>query len=292
MIGDVAADGPGLVRVPPAVRSHRRRHPPASPGVARWPVELRDLGAEPLEVPTIEIIDPADGGAALRDAVSARSHEHDWVVLTSANGVNRFCDVLRDGRDLAGVKLAAIGPGTAEALALRQPRRRPRARALRRRVAARGLPAPVGCRRPGAAGPGRGRPRRAPRRAPVARLGGRGRPRLPHRARRGRRPTRAPPSPVPTSSRSPRPAPSSASSTPYGAEAVPPVVACIGPSPPMPPVSTTFASTSWPTSTPSTAWSTPSLPTWRSLRRALLAAVLLGVGGGEVARLAVPRLTR
>ncbi len=41
------------------------------------------------------------------------------MVLTSANGVNRFCDVLRDGRDLAGVKLAAIGPGTAEALSSR-----------------------------------------------------------------------------------------------------------------------------------------------------------------------------
>ena len=79
---------------------------------------LRDLGAQPLEVPTIEIVDPSDDGAALRDAV-ARLHAHEWVVLTSANGVNRFCDVLRDGRDLAGVKLAAIGAGTAEALALR-----------------------------------------------------------------------------------------------------------------------------------------------------------------------------
>ncbi|MCU0312086.1 MAG: uroporphyrinogen-III C-methyltransferase [Acidimicrobiales bacterium] len=77
---------------------------------------LRDLGAQAIEVATIEIVDPADGGAGLRDAV-ARVHEHDWVVLTSSNGANRFCDVLRDGRDLAGVKLAAIGPGTADALA-------------------------------------------------------------------------------------------------------------------------------------------------------------------------------
>ena len=79
---------------------------------------LRDAGAQVLEVPTIEIVDPADGGAALQDA-AARVHDVDWVVLTSPNAVARFCDVLRDGRDLAGVKLAAIGNGTAEALSER-----------------------------------------------------------------------------------------------------------------------------------------------------------------------------
>jgi uroporphyrinogen III methyltransferase/synthase len=80
--------------------------------------KLRDLGAEPLEVPTIEIADPADGGAALRQA-AAEVRSYDWVVLTSPNGAARFCDALRDGRDLAGVRLAAIGPGTADALAAR-----------------------------------------------------------------------------------------------------------------------------------------------------------------------------
>nr|WP_283251143.1 uroporphyrinogen-III C-methyltransferase [Rhabdothermincola salaria] len=79
---------------------------------------LRHLGADALEVPTIEIVDPSDEGAALRDA-AGRVHEYEWVVLTSPNGAARFCDVLRDGRDLAGVKLAAIGPGTADALAAR-----------------------------------------------------------------------------------------------------------------------------------------------------------------------------
>jgi uroporphyrinogen III methyltransferase / synthase len=77
---------------------------------------LRQVGADAVEVPTIEIVDPGDDGAALRDA-AARVHEYEWVVLTSPNGAARFCDVLRDGRDLAGVKLAAIGPGTAEVLA-------------------------------------------------------------------------------------------------------------------------------------------------------------------------------
>jgi len=78
--------------------------------------KLRAAGAEVLEVPTIRIDDPADGGAALEQAV-ARVGEYDWVVLTSVNGAARFCARLRDGRGLAGVRLAAIGPGTAAALA-------------------------------------------------------------------------------------------------------------------------------------------------------------------------------
>lgn len=80
--------------------------------------KLGAAGANVLEVPTIRIDDPADGGAAL-DAAVARVRDVDWVVLTSVNGANRFCDRLRDGRDLAGVRLAAIGPGTAAALAER-----------------------------------------------------------------------------------------------------------------------------------------------------------------------------
>lgn len=77
---------------------------------------LRSLGAEVVELPTIRIEDPADGGAALRASV-ARVRDFDWVVLTSPNGARRFCAELRDGRDLAGVRLAAVGPGTGSALA-------------------------------------------------------------------------------------------------------------------------------------------------------------------------------
>lgn len=77
---------------------------------------LREEGADALIVPTIEIVDPLDGGAALAAAIT-QLHAYDWVVLTSANGAARFCEQLRDGRDLAGVKLAAIGPGTADVLA-------------------------------------------------------------------------------------------------------------------------------------------------------------------------------
>lgn len=77
---------------------------------------LVEEGADPVVVPTIEIAEPLDGGAALRSAI-ADLRRFDWVVFTSANGAGRFCDQLRDGRDLGGVRLAAIGPGTADVLA-------------------------------------------------------------------------------------------------------------------------------------------------------------------------------
>lgn len=76
------------------------------------------LGAAPIELATIAIEGPADGGAALRDA-AARLSCYDWVVLTSANSVERLFGALHDARDLGGVRVAAIGPGTASALSAR-----------------------------------------------------------------------------------------------------------------------------------------------------------------------------
>jgi uroporphyrinogen III methyltransferase/synthase len=76
---------------------------------------LEAVGAEVIELPAIAIEDPADGGAALRDAV-ARVRSYDWLVLTSANGAQRLLAELRDARDLGDVQVAAIGPGTADAL--------------------------------------------------------------------------------------------------------------------------------------------------------------------------------
>jgi uroporphyrinogen III methyltransferase/synthase len=76
---------------------------------------LRALGAETVELPVIDIADPVDGGAALRDA-AARVHEYDWVVFTSANAVSRFVPLLRDARAFGAARIAAIGPGTADAL--------------------------------------------------------------------------------------------------------------------------------------------------------------------------------
>ena len=77
---------------------------------------LIDVGASVIELPTIVIDDPTDGGDALRRA-AAEVRSYDWIVLTSANGAHRFLRCLHDARDLGGVRVAAIGPGTAEVLA-------------------------------------------------------------------------------------------------------------------------------------------------------------------------------
>jgi len=76
---------------------------------------LCELGAEAIEVPAIEVHDAADGGAALA-ASAARVGSYDWVVLTSANGATRLLGAVHDARDLGGVLVAAIGPGTADVL--------------------------------------------------------------------------------------------------------------------------------------------------------------------------------
>jgi uroporphyrinogen III methyltransferase/synthase len=81
---------------------------------------LAALGAATVEVPAIVVEPPADGGAALADAVR-RLATYDWVVVTSPNGAQRVLAAVRaaglDARAFGGVRLAAIGPGTAEALA-------------------------------------------------------------------------------------------------------------------------------------------------------------------------------
>ncbi len=76
---------------------------------------LRARGAEVVELATIRVEDPADGGAALRRAAGA-ADRFDWVVFTSANAVGRFFAALPDAGWPRGVRLAAIGPATAQAL--------------------------------------------------------------------------------------------------------------------------------------------------------------------------------
>ena len=78
--------------------------------------KLRALGAETVELPTIEIADPADGGDALRAAVLS---SYDWVVFTSVNAVERVFAGIRDARAFGAAEVAAVGPGTAGALAAR-----------------------------------------------------------------------------------------------------------------------------------------------------------------------------
>jgi uroporphyrinogen III methyltransferase/synthase len=81
-------------------------------------VRLRDLGAEAIELPTIEIAPPEDWTPL--DGAIGRVAGYDWVIFTSANGVAAFWERLAhaglDARKLHGVRLAAIGPATAAAL--------------------------------------------------------------------------------------------------------------------------------------------------------------------------------
>lgn len=77
--------------------------------------KLESLGAEVLSVPTIETVALPLAPEAL-DEVAKR----DWLVFTSTNGVELFFAAWRqqrrDLRDLAGVRIAAIGPATAASI--------------------------------------------------------------------------------------------------------------------------------------------------------------------------------
>jgi uroporphyrinogen III methyltransferase / synthase len=78
---------------------------------------LTELGAEVVEVPTIEIVDAADGGQALATALADLA-DVDWLVVTSANGADRVIAAAPDlsaRLDGAGTQVAVVGPGTAEA---------------------------------------------------------------------------------------------------------------------------------------------------------------------------------
>jgi len=78
-------------------------------------VKLIDLGAEVLEFPVIRVTDP-DSWEPVDQAVS-NLQVYDWVVFTSVNGVERFFGRMEhmdvDARQLAGCRVAAIGPATA-----------------------------------------------------------------------------------------------------------------------------------------------------------------------------------
>src|SRR6185312_5108619 len=82
---------------------------------------LRERGAEPVFVPTIEIHPPADPAPVTRAARSLESYA--WVVFTSENGVKAFFDVLAaqklDARAFGRSRIGAIGPGTAAAVQAR-----------------------------------------------------------------------------------------------------------------------------------------------------------------------------
>jgi len=78
---------------------------------------LSRAGAEVIALPVIAVADPVDAAALTAAVDTVGSYE--WIVFTSVNAVERVVGRLRDGRALAGVKLAAVGPATAAALARR-----------------------------------------------------------------------------------------------------------------------------------------------------------------------------
>ena len=80
---------------------------------------LEARGAQVTEFPVIEIAPPSSSEPLARAARSVEAYQ--WVVFTSANGVEAFFEALdgsgRDARALADAEVAAIGPATAAALA-------------------------------------------------------------------------------------------------------------------------------------------------------------------------------
>ena len=79
---------------------------------------LSELGAECVEFPTIEVIPPLSWNAL--DRAIGNLETYHWLIFTSVNGVNSFFLRLehsaKDVRGLKGIRIAAIGPKTANAI--------------------------------------------------------------------------------------------------------------------------------------------------------------------------------
>jgi len=75
---------------------------------------LREMGAEVIEIPTIEIKPPSSYKAL--DAALKNIAKYDWLILTSVNGVEALFARLKKLRiapaKLAHLEVAAIGPAT------------------------------------------------------------------------------------------------------------------------------------------------------------------------------------
>jgi len=80
--------------------------------------QLTALGAAPLLLPAVDVGPPEDWAPV--DAAIDRLGTFDWLVFTSVNGVSSFLDRLealgKDMRALGALRIAAIGPRTAQKL--------------------------------------------------------------------------------------------------------------------------------------------------------------------------------
>jgi uroporphyrinogen III methyltransferase / synthase len=82
--------------------------------------QLEALGATVIHCPTIEIVEPSRWAAL--DAAISRLEHYQWLIFTSANGVEFFFRRLAQRRGdglniVAGLQTCAVGPATARAIA-------------------------------------------------------------------------------------------------------------------------------------------------------------------------------
>lgn len=79
---------------------------------------LAEQGAEVIVQPSMRVVPPGSWDEV--DATLERIRDYDWLVFSTPNGVDalmgRILDLGTDARRLGGVKLAAIGKGTADRL--------------------------------------------------------------------------------------------------------------------------------------------------------------------------------
>jgi uroporphyrinogen III methyltransferase/synthase len=88
---------------------------------SRFAALLREYGAEPIEVPTIQSLPPHSWEPLDRALAAIRAY--DWLIFTSVTGVQAFFTRFEahEGQliDLQRLKVCAIGPATANALRAR-----------------------------------------------------------------------------------------------------------------------------------------------------------------------------
>lgn len=81
--------------------------------------ELRELGAEVVEMPVIRL--ESLGGSSEFEELVRDAHHYDWLVFTSPNGAEIFFETFyrhfRDARELGPPRIAVIGPGTGRVVA-------------------------------------------------------------------------------------------------------------------------------------------------------------------------------
>jgi len=119
VIGEVASDSAALdwMRHQPLF-GRRIAITRSRANASRLGAELRALGADVLELPMIRREPPADlrqFAELVQDA-----HGYEWIIFTSANGVDAFLAMFDklydDAREIGGAKFAAVGAATAERL--------------------------------------------------------------------------------------------------------------------------------------------------------------------------------